>query len=111
MIKKTFFVGLNDKNTLKQEISTAQAIKKIKQVLFYNDYQYFTIANCQGVYVMNSNGESTQENTIEIIIVESFLNHLKHKKQIKNLINDLKQVLNQESILLLTQYTKSNLKF
>lgn len=111
MIKKTFFIGLNDKNTLKQEISTAQAIKKIKQVLFFNGFQYCTIANCQGVYVMNSTGESTQENTIQVIIIESLLNHFKHKKQVKNLINDLKQVLNQESILLLTQYTKSNLKF
>lgn len=98
MIKKTFYIGLNDKNTLKQEIAIDEAIKIIKQVLYAHDFNYITLSRANGVYVMNSNGESSDENTIIITICESLRNHIKHKKNARAVIDELKILLNQESI-------------
>lgn len=98
MIKKTFYIGLNDKNTLKQEIATDNAVKIVKQVLYAHDFNYITLSHANGVYVMNSNGESSDENTIVITICESIRNHLKHRKNARAVIDDLKKLLNQESV-------------
>ena len=98
MIKKTFYIGLNDKNTLKQEISSDEAVKIIKQVLYAHNFNYMTINRAQGVYVMNNTGESSDENTIIITICESLRNHIKHKKNARAVIDELKILLNQESI-------------
>ena len=108
MIKKTFYIGLNDKNTLKQEISRDEAVKIIKQVLYHNDFNYMTITDSQGVYVMNSTGESSDENTIIITICESIRAHIKHRKNARAVIDELKVLLNQESIGYEIQYTIAN---
>ena len=110
MIQKRFLIGLNDKDLLKQVINTEEAIKKIKQVLFYNGFNYITITEGAGVYVMESNGAQVQEKTIIIDIIESFKDHLKHRKQVLNVIKDLKEVLNQESIGLCISITKASFK-
>lgn len=98
MIKKVFYVGLNDKNTLKQEIASDEAVKIIKQVLYHHGFNYMTLSRANGVYVMNSNGESSDENTIVITICESIRAHMKHRKQARAVIDELKILLNQESI-------------
>jgi hypothetical protein len=98
MIKKTFYIGLNDKNTLKQEIASDEAVKIIKQVLYAHDFNYMTLSRANGVYVMNDSGESSDENTIVVTICESIRNHLKHRKNARAVIDDLKVLLNQESI-------------
>ena len=98
MIKKTFYIGLNDKNTLKQEIISDEAIKIIKQVLYAHNFNYITLSRANGVYVMNNTGESSDENTIIITICESMMNHIKHRKNARAVIDDLKVLLNQESI-------------
>lgn len=98
MIKKTFYIGLNDKNTLKQEITSDEAVKIIKQVLYAHDFNYITLSRANGVYVMNNTGESSDENTIIITICESVMNHIKHRKNARAVIDDLKILLNQESI-------------
>lgn len=98
MIKKTFYIGLNDKNTLKQEISRDEAVKIIKQVLYKHNFNYMTITDSQGVYVMNKTGESSDENTIIITICESVKNHFAHKREARAVIRELMILLNQESI-------------
>lgn len=98
MIKKTFYIGLNDKNTLKQEITSNEAVKIIKQVLYAHNFNYITLSRANGVYVMNNTGESSDENTIIITICESMMNHIKHRKNARAVIDDLKILLNQESI-------------
>lgn len=98
MIKKTFYIGLNDKNTLKQEIANDEAVKIIKQVLYAHDFNYITLSHANGVYVMNNTGESSDENTIIITICESIRAHIKHRKNARAVIDDLKVLLNQESI-------------
>lgn len=98
MIKKTFYIGLNDKNTLKQEIANDEVVKIIKQVLYAHDFNYITLSRANGVYVMNNTGESSDENTIIITICESLKNHISHRKNTRAVIDDLKILLNQESI-------------
>ena len=108
MIKKTFYIGLNDKNTLKQEIARDEAVKIIKQVLYHNDFNYLTITDSQGVYVMRASGESSDENTIVITICESIRAHIKHRKNARAVIDELKILLNQESIGYEIQFTIAN---
>lgn len=108
MIKKIFYIGLNDKNTLKQEIARDEAVKIIKQVLYHNNFNYMTITDSQGVYVMRSTGESSDENTIIITICESFRDHLKHRKNARAVIDELKVLLNQESIGYEIQFSIAN---
>ena len=108
MIKKTFYIGLNDKNTMAQEIATDNAIKIVKQVLYSHGFNYITLTRANGVYVMNSTGESSDENTIVITICESIRNHLKHRKNARAVIDELKILLNQESIGYEIQYTIAN---
>lgn len=108
MIKKTFYVGLNDKNTLKQEITSDEAIKIIKQVLYAHNFNYMTLSRANGVYVMNNTGESSDENTIIITICESIRAHIKNRKNARAVIDDLKILLNQESIGYEIQYTIAN---
>lgn len=107
MIKKSFYIGLNDKDTLKQEEKTAQAIKKIKQVLFYHGFNYLTITAAQGVYVMESGGAQVEEKTIKVDIIESILNTWKNRKAARACVEDLKKVLNQESILVEYSFIKA----
>lgn len=108
MIKKTFYIGLNDKNTLKQEITSDEAVKIIKQVLYAHNFNYITLSRANGVYVMNNTGESSDENTIIITICESMMNHIKHRKNARAVIDDLKTLLNQESIGYEIGYTIAN---
>ena len=108
MIKKTFYIGLNDKNTLKQEIATDEAIKIIKQVLYHRGFNYITLTRANGIYVMDHNGESTDENTIVITICEKLRDHMKHRKNARAVIQDLQLLLNQESIGYTIEFTIAN---
>lgn len=110
MIQKTLLIGLNDKNTLKQEIKTSQAIKKIKQVLFYHGFNYITLNKSQGCYIMQETQDQIQETSIQVVIIEDFKSTLKHIKSINRAIEDLKQVLNQESIGLCYSFIKASFK-
>ena len=90
-------IGLNDKDTLRQEIATNSAKKMIADLLL-NDYNIyaFTMIDCSGVYKMNS-GEIVFENSIRLEIVNDC-----EIKMIQGIINTLKFALNQECIMLET---------
>ena len=103
-IKTSFLIGLNDKNTLKQEIKTQEAIKAIKQVLFKHGFNYMSITRQAGVYVMEESKAQVQEKSIKVEVIESIKSTLKHKKARRAVVEDLKQVLNQESIGLIFQF-------
>lgn len=106
-IKTVLFVGLNDKDLLKQVINTDEAIKIIKQCLYYRGFNYCTLSNCNGVYVMNSDGASVDEASIKIELIDSIYNTIKTRNNLKNVIDDLKAQLNQESILKISQFIKA----
>ncbi len=85
-------VGLNDKDTKLQKIDSIEAYKIVENTLLNNGLSGYTIYQGKGLYKHDS-GEITQENTLIIEILFS------DDKTINNIINILKQVLNQESIL------------
>lgn len=81
------FVGLNDKNTLRQEIPTPQARAVISRVV--GDC---TLNQATGVYTMQSNGVQIQENTI---VVDIFA---RTRSEVVAICEALKIELNQEAI-------------
>ena len=100
MIKTTFYIGLNDKDSKLQEITTINAYKMITNI-FNTLTDGATIkGDCKGIY-KHENGEQVIENTIEVFCFE-----LKGE-QVKKIVEVLKNVLNQESILVITENINS----
>ena len=91
MIRKSvFFIGSNDKITMKQEIPDNKIQDKILKV-FLEKYQGFTILPCQGVYTMDS-GQVVIEKSYQIIV------YFSNEQDDLAIIEKLKRALNQESI-------------
>lgn len=85
-------VGLNDKDTKQQKIDSIEAYKVVENLLLNNGISGYTIYQGLGLY-KHDNGEITRENTL--IIELMFVND----NVVNKIIELLKQVLNQESIL------------
>ena len=99
MLKQhTIIVGLNDKDTKKQEFTTKQCLTRMVNILetYTNGY---SIRLNKGGYRHNDNTFINEKSaTIDLMYIKD--------KQVKFIINELKTQLNQESIL----YTKTKLK-
>lgn len=80
----TYFIGLNDKDTKKQEISTDEAVKIIVNTIPCD----FTFSICNGVYT-HKDGTKVCEVTIKVESTKSLLIYME----------EIKCKLNQESIL------------
>jgi hypothetical protein len=101
MNKYTLYVGLNDKDSKVQLISTLEAYKMINNVLL----QYVdgaTIYEARGIY-KHDDGTFTTENTlrIELLFVE--------RETVKTIVDTLKKMLNQESIAVQHEVVESEL--
>lgn len=92
MKKYTLNVGLNDKDTKIQKIDIVEAYKMVENTLLNNGLTGYTIYQGKGLYKHES-GEITIENTLIIDILFT------DEKTINKIIDILKVVLNQESIL------------
>lgn len=93
MQKFSLYVGLNDKTTKVQEISTIQAYKLITNIVVANKVDGFTILEANGYYVHEDNSISIEKSLkIEFLFIDIEI--------IKKIIKDLKIALNQESIIL-----------
>lgn len=79
-----YYIGLNDKDTKKQEIQTDEAIKIITDLIPID----FTFSICNGVYT-HKDGTKVCEVTIKI----------ESRKSLSGYIEQIKKELNQESIL------------
>lgn len=93
MIKVTYYVGMNDKNTLKQELAKSDFI-----VEFDNIFRDYTIYEGQGRFT-NRLGEVTFERTL---IVTTFIDNCTEatlRQHVQYNCSILKDKLNQESIL------------
>lgn len=84
------FIGLNDKNTLAQEISTQEARGIIARVC--GDC---TLSEAAGVYTMQTNGVQVSENTV---ICDLFG---RTWSEVVGICEALKIALNQESIAIM----------
>ncbi len=91
MEKVTLYVGLNDKDTKTQKIDTVEAVKIVTN-LVCNICGGGTIYNATGVYT-HDNGDIVIENTLRIELIDCTAAAL------TALIDTLKSVLNQESII------------
>jgi len=98
MHEYTLTIGLFDKNTERQEISTEAAKRIISDVLINgNDIFAFTMLDAAGVYKMQSTGAIVREPSIRLeIATEEAIDD-----KIRAIVNTLKDAahLNQESIM------------
>lgn len=102
MIKKfTLYLGLNDKDTKRQEISTLEAYKVVSNILA-KDFGGGTIFEAQGIY-KHDDGQVVFEKTLRIEILFAEL------PQIKILVELLKKMFNQESIAIQEENIESSL--
>ena len=102
MIKKfTLYLGLNDKDTKVQMISTLEAYKVVSNILA-KDFGGGTIFEAQGIY-KHDDGQVVFEKTLRIEILFAEL------PQIKILVELLKKMFNQESIAVQEENIESSL--
>lgn len=93
MIKYNIYLGLNDKDLLKQKIDTTKAKKEVYNILLKNNIKAYTIYLVNGVFT-NERNEITKEKTLKIEVLDI------KKDDILKSIKEFKKVLNQESVLL-----------
>lgn len=102
MKKITLYIGLNDKDTKTQKISTLDAYRFVNNILATDS----TITECKGVYT-HEDGTITTENTLEVVLLD-FDNTL-DKGWVLDKANAIKKALNQEAIAYQEQDIKSEL--
>ena len=105
-LKCTLYLGLNDKDSKKQEIETDVC----KQVLLYtmlNQRLDGTIIEAQGVYT-HENDTVTVENSFKIELL-CFMDEKEFMGKIRKIVNYLKAALNQESVAVVREYINSEL--
>lgn len=91
MIEKfTLYMGLNDKDSKIQKISTLEAFKIVSNLIAAR-FDGGTIFEADGIY-KHDNGSVVIEKTLRIEILFASL------EDIKILVHDLKEIFNQESI-------------
>lgn len=102
MKKHTFYIGLNDKDTKSQLISTLDAYRITTNILGVDS----TIKECKGVYT-HEDGTITTENTLEVVLLD--FDDALTDRWIAEKANDIKIALNQESIAHQEENIKSEL--
>lgn len=98
MKKYTLFIGLNDKDTYQQEITTIDAYKMLNRIL-----PDCTIQEGKGIYT-HRNGTKTIETTL-IVSVFDFESDF----DLKSTVSRIKETLNQESVVVVTEQVNSEL--
>ena len=104
MEKLTISIGLLDKDSKTQLINNDVAMQKVNDC-FLSRLDAFTVYFAKGVYT-HENGQQVQENTIRVEIVS--FNDNDYNNAIES-IREVKQALNQESVLLEKQTINSYL--
>lgn len=101
MKKFILFVGLNDKDTKRQEISTEDALTFAHYMLL-NHVDGATVSTAKGIY-RHDNGDIVTENTIRIELL--FIDDDK----VKSIVEKLKAKFNQESVAVQIEEVESYL--
>lgn len=97
----TMMIGLNDKETKKQEISTDVALNIVKS-LCWEMFEGSTVSLAYGLY-KHDDGEKVSENTIRVELM------MVNESQVKQFVETIKKALNQESVLVIKAEIKSDL--
>ena len=93
MIKYNIYIGLNDKDSKKQEVSTRRAKEKTIEILNANNITGLTMYEVMGVF-KHEDGFITYEKSLKVELLEV------KKEDVLRSVNELKTALNQESIML-----------
>ena len=93
MIKYNIYIGLNDKDSKKQEVSTRKAKQEVIKILNNNNITGLTMYEVTGVF-KHDNGTIVFEKSLKVELLEV------EEEEVKKSIDELKKALNQESILL-----------
>lgn len=101
--KYSFFIGLNDKDSKTQIIETLTAYNIVNRIFIDNNVDGATITSGKGIY-KHDNGEIVVEETIIVQVYE-----FGAPINVRQICNELKTVLNQESIAVEKQETNSGL--
>ena len=91
MTTVNLYIGLNDKDTKRQEITNLDAKAEISAILFKYFPNGFTLQECQGMY-RHEDGTVVCENTIKVILFDYNIG------LVLDAVEDLKLKLNQECI-------------
>lgn len=102
MIKYNIYIGLNDKDSKKQEVSTRKAKEEVIKILNNNNINGLTMYKVDGVF-KHETGEVVFEKSLKVELLEV------EEKDVLKSIEGLKKALNQESILL--EKEKKEIKF
>lgn len=100
MKKYTLNIGLNDKDSMIQEINDIESCARIIESLNESLIDGYTIYNASGFYT-HENKKQVNEKTIIVEIVNE------KKEKILKACNSIKKKLNQESILVQEQNIES----
>ena len=87
-----FYIGLNDKDTKSQKISTLEAADIVSRLVLGVGYPGATISESFGIYT-HQDGQIVKEASLRVEILDA-----SDSKDLE-LAKELKKVLNQESIL------------
>lgn len=99
--KHIFNIGLNDQHTKKQIYTSKQAQQRIiAQLQKHKSITGYTIHTARGGYT-HADGTHTQENSLILELFDRL-----PRKTIHALANDIKDTLNQETIVYTKQRTK-----
>lgn len=101
LTKFTLFVGLNDKDSKQQEIGTVDAFKIVSN-LIASRFDGGTVSEATGIY-KHDNGTFVTETTLRVELLFASTEH------VRSFVNDLKNVLNQESIAVQKEVINSEL--
>ena len=101
IIKYNIYIGLNDKDSKKQEVSTRRAKEKTIKILNNNNITGLTIYEVTGVF-KHDTGEVVYEKSLKVELMEV------KKEEVLKSIEELKKALNQESIMLEEEEKKVN---
>lgn len=97
-IKSILSIGLNDKDLEAQLVTFEEVKRTVIQLAKDVSIETFTFNECQGVW------HGDIENTLQVIIINNNSEYKEvYKDKIKYLASELRDVLNQECIMLETQ--------
>ena len=102
MTTVNLYIGLNDKDTKRQELTNLDAKAEISTILFRYFPNGFTLQECQGMY-RHEGGTVVCENTIKVILFDYAIG------LVLDAVEDLKLKLNQECIAV--EYIKTTVNF
>lgn len=106
--KATIFVGLNDKESKLQEVTTLDAAKFIQREIV-KEFEGGTISEATGIYRHQDGTGFVVENTLKIEILFFGSSKEEARRAVVPFINRVKDFLNQETVALQLEEIESEL--